>query len=273
MYQNLSLIIKGMIIGLGKIIPGVSGSLFALNLGLYEKGIDSISNFFKKPKENLIFLGTVGIGILISIIVFSKILNYMLIKYYVITMFLFIGLLLGSSEFLIKKNKPKNLKELILFIFTFLIMIIICFIKTKSEYNYTDNFLNKVFVFIIGLIDASTMIIPGISGTAVLMLMGCYNFFLSIFVNITNLNLININIIIYFSLGLFIGIILITKLMNHLLNKKKNIIYPIIIGFSLSSIVILFIETIFKIKNMYEIIFGIVLLIIGFKISKTYGIE
>ncbi len=273
MYQILILIIKGMIIGLGKIIPGVSGSLFALNLGLYERGIDSICNFFKNPKKNIIFLSTVGIGILISIILCSKILNYMLLKYYVLTMFLFIGLLFGSIPSLIKRHKLKDIKQKMFFIITFLSMIIICFFNVKTEYIYSDNLLNNLYVFLIGIIDAATMIIPGISGTAILMLMGSYQFFLSIFINITSFNFECINIVLYFSIGLFLGIIIVTKIMDYLLNKKPNIIYPIILGFSISSILILFIKTITQVTNIYEIIIGIVIFIIGFKISNVYGFE
>jgi putative membrane protein len=266
MYEIPILIIKGFIIGLAKIIPGVSGSLFALNLGLYERGIDAIDNFFKKTKENIYFLGTIGIGILIAIIFGSNIINYMLIHYYVLTMLLFIGLLSGSIPNLITKTNIKTKKEFLYFFITFFIMIIICFVKINNEYVYINNLPNNLFVFFIGMIDAATMIIPGISGTAILMLMGCYQFFLSIFVNITNLS--NINIILFFTLGLVIGIIIVTKIMNYLLNKKKDLIYPIILGFSLSSIIILLIQTITKISDIIQIFIGLPIMLLGFKIAK-----
>ena len=69
------LIIKGIIIGIGKIIPGVSGSMLAISKGIYQKLIDSINNFFKDIKNNSIFLIKVIIGTLISIIFFSNVIN------------------------------------------------------------------------------------------------------------------------------------------------------------------------------------------------------
>ena len=90
------LILKGIIIGIGKIIPGVSGSMLAISMGIYQKLIDSINNFFKYPKENLKFLIKIGIGIIISIIFFSNIILNCLNNYYLVTIFFFIGLIIGS---------------------------------------------------------------------------------------------------------------------------------------------------------------------------------
>ena len=107
MYKIPILIIKGFIIGIAKIIPGVSGSLVALNLGLYERGIEAISNFFNNVKSNMIFLLNVGIGIIISIIIGSKVIDYALLKFYFPTILLFIGLLIGTIPNLFKKANIK----------------------------------------------------------------------------------------------------------------------------------------------------------------------
>lgn len=270
MYKIPILIIKGFIIGLAKVIPGVSGSLVALNLGLYEKGIDAISNFFKNVKSNMFFLLNVGIGILFAIIIGSKIIDYALFKFYFPTMLLFIGLLMGSVPDLFRKANIKTRIEWFYFIFVFALMLTLCFIKNDIEFTYIDNFKNNLYVILIGFIDALTMIIPGISGTATFMLMGCYDFFLSIFSNLLNINNIleNIKIIILFAIGLGLGVILITKLMNYLLNNKKNIIYPIISSFSISSIMLLILQVFKSPLNVLEIIISIPLFIIGVKIAK-----
>ena len=90
------LILKGIIIGIGKIIPGVSGSMLAISMGIYQRLIDSINNFFKDTKNNFKFLLKIGIGIIIAIVFFSKLITSCLNKYYLITMFFFIGLIIGS---------------------------------------------------------------------------------------------------------------------------------------------------------------------------------
>ena len=97
------LILKGIIIGIGKIIPGVSGSMLAITLGIYQKIINSINNFLSNEKENFRFLFKLTIGIVISIVLFSNIIFKSFEQYYIITMFFFIGLIIGGFDD-IKKN-------------------------------------------------------------------------------------------------------------------------------------------------------------------------
>ena len=270
MYKIPILIIKGFIIGIAKIIPGVSGSLVALNLGLYERGIEAISNFFNNVKSNMIFLLNVGIGIIISIIIGSKVIDYALLKFYFPTMLLFIGLLIGTIPNLFKKANIKSKNEWFYFITIFILMLIFTTLKANNNFIYIDNLKNNLYVILIGFIDALTMIIPGISGTATFMIMGCYDFFLSIFANLTNINNLidNIKIVMLFMIGLGLGIIIITKLMSYLLNNKKDIIYPIITSFSVSSIVFLMLQVLNTKIKLIELLIGIVLFLLGIKISK-----
>ena len=77
MKEKLILILKGIIVGLGKIIPGVSGAMLAITLDIYDKCIEAISNFTKKIKENIYFLGYIGIGIILSVGLFSNVVIYL----------------------------------------------------------------------------------------------------------------------------------------------------------------------------------------------------
>ena len=106
--KSLILIIKGFFIGIAKIIPGVSGALLAITFNLYEEGLNAITNFFDNPKKNLFFLLKVGFGIILGIIIFSKVITYFFKYYYFLTMFFFIGLIGGGIIPIIKKNKSKN---------------------------------------------------------------------------------------------------------------------------------------------------------------------
>ena len=241
--NKIILMLKGFIIGLCKIIPGVSGSLVALNLGIYENLIYSISNFFKDIKGNFTFLSTIGIGIFLSIIIGSNIISYFLNNHFFITMIVFIGLLIGSTINILKNTKNK--KEYIITIITFILMFSLFFIKNDGQYVYTNSLINNLYIILLGFIDAATTIIPAVSGTAIFMILGSYNIYLLIFSN----PLSNMKLTILFFMGLFIGIILVSKLMNNLLQKKKEIIYPIINGFFLSSILFLLIETLKKLEN------------------------
>ena len=102
------LFIKGFIIGIGKIIPGVSGAMLAISLNLYEKGLNTITHFFNDIKNNLYFLGSLALGILFSCFFFSKILLFTFNNYYFLSMMLFIGLILGGIFSFIKENFQKE---------------------------------------------------------------------------------------------------------------------------------------------------------------------
>lgn len=259
--EKVILLLKGFIIGLAKIIPGVSGSLVALNLGLYEKGITAINSFFKDIKNNILFLSNIGMGILLAIMFGSKIINELLIKIPYLTMIVFIGLLIGSDISFLKNVKTKREKRYM--IVTFFIMVSLFFVKTNINYTYKDDTLNNMYVIFLGFIDATTMIVPAISGTVIFMLLGSYDFILSIFSNMFD----HIKIMIFFFMGLLIGIILITKLMDKLLRSKKEIFYSIINGFFLSSMIFMIFETSRINHTLIDNIITIPLLYISYKVG------
>ena len=102
-------LIKGFIIGIGKILPGVSGALLAILMGVYDKSIDYIINFKRNKKESIKYLFPIGIGVLLSIILFSsKVIYYTLSKYYFEIMMLFIGLIIGTTPSIINKTEKKD---------------------------------------------------------------------------------------------------------------------------------------------------------------------
>ena len=108
MKENIVLGIKGFVIGLANIIPGVSGGTLAITLGIYEKLIGVLTHFFKNWKENLKFLIPIGIGAVLSLLVFSNIIGYALEHYPVPTTLLFMGLILGGVPILLRKVKDKK---------------------------------------------------------------------------------------------------------------------------------------------------------------------
>lgn len=262
----MKLILYGIYIGIGKVIPGVSGSMIAMTLGVYERGIDSIDNFFKDIKNNSQFLGMLGIGILLSIIFGSKIIDYFLFKYYFFTMFLFLGLLFGTTKKMNSKIKY-NKKNIFMIIMITIVMFLINFSINNSIYNFNNNLGDYLYVILLGFIDAVSMIIPGISGTAIYMLLGTYNFILEIFSNPFN----NVTLLIIFSIGLLSGIILVTKLVNYLFKNKKELIYSIILGFSYSSLIIILLKTIILLNIDIYIILYLIIFLIGFFVGIKIG--
>ena len=261
------LILKGIIIGIGKIIPGVSGSMLAISMGVYDKLINCINDFFKDKKNNFKYLLKLGIGVVISIIFFSNIILKCLNNYYIITIFFFIGLILGSfksiNNYLLKKN------NYIIFI-TFFIVFGLGFININNIINIDNYFYCFLFFILAGFVDAFTMVIPGISGTATLMMMGAYDMLMHTFATMFELeNLFkNIKILFPFSIGLIMGIIITAKLVNYLFKHYKNKTYSGIIGFSIGTIFMMAFKCIKSNYTLTELILSYLMLFIGILISK-----
>lgn len=257
------LFIKGMIIGIGKIIPGVSGSMLAVSMGVYERLINSVNNFFDNSKENSKFLLKVGIGIVISIIFFSNIILNLLTKYYLITMFLFIGLILGSLNEIKDKIAKKN--NYIVFM-VFILITLLGLINVNNEVNISNVFLKFIYYFFAGIIDAVTMIIPGISGTATLMMYGCYEDIIQTYSSILDISNFSSNLLVLipFIIGMGIGIILTVKLVDYLFKNKKEKTYSVIYGFCLSTIVIMGIKCINSTYSLLQLIIAFVFMPLGY---------
>ena len=219
------LILKGIIIGIGKIIPGVSGSMLAISMGIYQKLIDSVNNFFNRQKESFKFLIKIGIGVVISIVFFSNIILKCLDKFYLITIFFFIGLIIGGCDD-IKENTNK--KYNFIAIISFVLVTLLGLININNEVNITNSFFNSLYFLFIGFVDAVTMVIPGISGTATLMMLGAYEKVMELYSNIFNFNIIidNLKLIIPYVIGIVLGIVITVSLLIYCLKdiKKKHIV-------------------------------------------------
>jgi len=279
MKKNIILVIKGMIIGLANVIPGVSGGTLMITLGIYEQVIDTISHLLSNFKNNLKFIIPLGIGVVLSLLLFSKIIGISLEKYPFATTLFFLGLIIGGIPLIIKNlNKNKDSKKISNYIIAFIsfaFIIIFAMFKTGNDVNLSNlSFLNLTTLFIVGIIASATMVIPGISGSFVLMLLGYYKPIIDTVRNITNFNLLTHNIIVLgtFGIGILIGIILVSKLIELLLKKFETKTYYAVFGFVLASCIAI-IKPLFSLKiSILEIIIGIILFIIGaisaYKISE-----
>lgn len=261
----MNLTIKGFIIGIGKIIPGVSGAMLAITLGEYDKIINSIAHMRDNLIKNMKYLSKIGVGIILSIILTSKLIVKCLDNYYFITILLFTGIIIGGIPEIAKtiKIKRKDIIISILCITGILIITNITPTPTTNVINY--NIIDFTKLIGIGIIDAISSIVPGISGTAILISLGYYNHILETFATIPDLSLItrNLFILIPFIIGFIIGSILISKIINLALKKIPNII-NILVTFLMSyTTSILLKNTLMKETNTLEIIIGIILFIIS----------
>lgn len=277
--KNLILIIKGIVIALANIIPGVSGGTLMITLGVYEQIIDIISHPFKNLKNNWKFILFIGIGAVAGILGFSKLISYCLDKFPLATPLFFIGLILGGIPLLFRKGKVKDnikISNIIICLITFGIVLLFTFLNSgNSVVTITTDIKGIVLLFLVGMISASSMIIPGISGSFMLMLLGYYKPIIDIVSNLTKFNNLwnNLKILIPFGFGLVFGIVLVAKLIEYLLKKYEVKTYFGVIGFVLASVIAIIVP-LFKVSfNVVELIIGIVLLLLGslatYKISNN----
>ena len=253
------LIFKAFLIGLGKIIPGVSGSIIAISFGLYEKIIDAISNYFKDIKKNTIFLFKIMLGVSLAIFIGAKILYYFINNYPNITLMMITGLIIGNVPSLFKKAKYSKKNIFLTIIPILLIIAFNVFFKFEVK-NNANNFT----IILLGILESATTIIPGISGTAVLINLGYYNY------NLQMISSLNINYLFFYVIGVIIGLILLVKLIEFILKNYSIVFYLVINGLVIASIYSIF--TSFTFTSFNEFVMGLSLLILGIFISylSTY---
>lgn len=281
----LKSILKGMVIGIANIIPGVSGGTMAVSMGIYDKLIYSVTHLFSEFKKSVRFILPIGIGMVIGIIGLSFIIEFLFDKFPIQTNLFFIGLILGGlpAIFVKVKSQPIRVPHIISFLIFFGMVVGMAALGEvdKAGSVLTFNFVNCIILFFIGLIAAATMVIPGVSGSMVLMLLGYYN---SIIETINNLirSLVafdmngimqGILILIPFGIGVVAGIFAIAKLIEIIFAKFPYLAYWAIIGLIIASPFAIVLMNDFSGINLVAILTGAVALVLGCGIAYKLGEE
>lgn len=272
MKEKIILFIKGVVLGVAFVIPGVSGGTLAVLMGIYEELIEAASNFYKSIadfKKYFMYLLPIGLGVVFSIAVFAKLIKFGLDKAPIITILIFLGMIIGGIPALVRnvKGTKTNLKDMTLMLVGLIIVIsMLIFHKTNSNVVLTNmSITGYITLLLVGAIAAVTMVVPGISGSFTLMLIGYYEPVLNLVNDITSFKNLGSNLILMgtFMLGVFIGIIFISKIIEWCLKHYKRETYYAIIGFVLSSIISVIYEVSKFPFNLTHLIIGIVLLVIN----------
>ena len=264
--------IKGFIIGLGIIFP-ISASGLAISLGVYEKLLDAINNLKKDFKKNLPFLIPMCLGIVISAAVSCILINYTYKKYPIATLLFFEGLIIGGFPLIFKKTEKKyNIKNFICFFVGITLLVGISLINAGETVSLTFNASGYLKGALAGLIAGGTMIIPGVSGSLILVILGYYEPLLEIINNVIKFNNFGVNFIMAFcfGIGMLTGLFIISKVMNYFLTNHRIKTYFAVVGFVLASIINVGILICGNSINITEVIVGVILLIIGFMLSFKY---
>ena len=282
-------VVKGMLIGVANIIPGVSGGTMMVSMGVYEKIISVVNNLFKDIKKSILTLLPLGIGMVLGVAVFSFIIPWCLEVYPFPTSFCFIGLILGgvpaivkpAKESLHKEGKSISVPHIIAFVFFFALAVGMAAMN-ETQTNFASFDLNLGFIiaiFLVGVVSAATMVVPGVSGSLVLMILGFYEgimssisgFISAVFAFDWAQIFYYVGILAPFGVGFIVGVFAVAKLIEWLFVKFPSVTYCGIIGLIVASPIAIVIKMGHNNINFVTIIVGIVLLAVGTWFTYWFG--
>ena len=233
-------VLKGIVIGVANAIPGVSGGTMMVIMKVFDRLLGAVSFNLKKLKENFWFLLTIVIGMGIGVILSSKVLSICFEQFYVQTQFFFMGVVLGSLPMIYKEaTKEKKLTPVHLIPFAIGVAVIIgvSLISSSMGANTVRTTLDVstvIYLVIVSIIAAAAMIMPGLSGSLVLLILGGYQ------TAIQAVDEMNIPILIPIAIGVIIGIVACAKLITLCLKKWQRGTYSVILGLIFGSFYAIF---------------------------------
>lgn len=279
-------ILRGMVVGLSNVIPGVSGGTMMVSMGIYDKLILVLTHFIKKFKEAVMLVLPLGIGMLLAIAIFSKVFSQVLFPNYPLqTNLFFIGLIIGGLPVIYKKVKGKKtgFGSILAFAFFFVLVVGMAMmgegVDTGAEVSISLG--SMIELFFVGMVAAGTMVIPGVSGSMVMMILGYYNMIIdTINAFIDALRAFDVagmfvccTVLVPFGIGMIVGIVVVAKFIEFILKKYSQIAYWAIIGLIVASPFAILLMMEVGTVGIVEIVTGIIMLAVGFFIAMKLGGE
>ncbi|BFL68320.1 MULTISPECIES: DUF368 domain-containing protein [Staphylococcus] len=268
-------IFKGFGMGTSDLIPGVSGGTIALLLGIYDGFISSISGLFSKrfwPSFKFLLPIIIGMGLAIAIL--SNLFNYLLSYHEIPTMFFFTGLIIGIIPYLLKISNFKRTfetKHYLMIVLGIFILVIITLLNNGDKHSgetLTLSFGLIIKYFIAGIFASSAMLLPGISGSFMLLVFGVYGTVMFSISELMKLNFAALPILIIVGLGILTGFMLSSRIIQYFLHHHTTMTFALIIGLVIGSIYAVFPG---YPENGLAWITSLLTMIIGFVVSFTLG--
>lgn len=278
-------ILKGCVMGIANVIPGVSGGTMAVSMGIYDRLITALTHLFKEFKKSFVTVLPIGIGMVIGILGLSRLIEWMFGIIPVQTNLFFIGLILGGLPMIIKEVKGKKVNAgcVVGFIFFFLLVVGLALLDgiKGTDADLSFSILTELKLFGVGVVAAATMVIPGVSGSMMLMLMGYYEPVISaINSTVDALRAMDMDglmsgilILAPLGIGVVVGIFVIAKIIEWLFNKFATVVYWCIIGLIAASPIAIIImnHDIFAGMNAVVVITAVIALAVGCVIAYFLG--
>ena len=277
-------ILQGMVVGIANIIPGVSGGTMMVAMGLYDRLIHAITHLKSEFKDSMKLLIPIFAGAGIAIVALSRLFEFLLATYPIPTNFAFCGLIAGSLPFIFKKVKGHKVtvSKIIPFLIFFGVVILMALLGETggASADVSLGFVNLLKLFGVGVVAAATMVVPGVSGSMMLMLLGYYDTILKVINDFVDALvkfdmgglLTGVGILAPFGIGVVIGIFLIAKLIEFIFSKAEIHAYYGIIGLILASPIAILMKTDWSGISVLMVGIGVVTFALGwFTASKLGG--
>lgn len=275
--------LKGMVIGIANIIPGVSGGTMAVSMGIYDKLIHCLTHLFKELKESIKFLLPVLIGAAVALVGLSFIITPAFEYFPLQTNCLFVGLIVGGLPAVWTKVKGKGLKASYVIPFLiFFVLVVGMAVIGETEGAAADLSLSVgsvIKLFLVGILASATMVIPGVSGSMILLLIGYYNpivaaikSFVEALVAFDMAGILQgCGVLIPMGIGIVVGIFVIAKIIEFIFEKFPMQAYWAIIGLIVASPIAIFLLGEMGTINVISILTSAVTLVAGFIIAMKLG--
>ncbi len=229
-------ILMGFVIGIAAITPGLSAGVIAAAAGLYEPAVHAIVNIRKEFRKSVVFLMPLGIGAVLGILLFSKVMKELMVSSKFIVLYIFLGLIAGSIPALVKEANSSGFRKRYL-LATVIAFILVIYAERNAAWlpNQADAAQSNIVLTIIcGAVLAFGTIVPGISSSIILMRLGMYEMLLSALADI------NIKVLAIAGVGFAVTALVIIKLVDILFSRFRGFAYYAVIGFLIGSMVMVF---------------------------------
>ena len=223
----------GVVVGVANVIPGVSGGTMAVVLHVFDQLVEALS--LKNLKKHIGFLITLGFGAVIGILAFSNAITYLLEHFPVATNLTFIGLIVGSIPMIFRRAWTGKVScgNVIPFLIGAAVMVALAFVNEGTLGNHTETVLtvtNFFYLLAVAAVSTVAMILPGISGSLVMMILGAY------YTVIGAISDLNIPILIPVAIGCLIGLVFGSRLISKLIERFPSATYSAILGLVVGSL-------------------------------------
>ena len=277
--QYLLKILRGALIGLANVIPGVSGGTMMVSMGIYDTLIHCITHLFREFVKSVKTLLPYVIGMVLGILGLSFAVTWGLESFPLQTNCLFIGLILGGLPAILAevKTEKKGAVGAVLFVLFFALVIVLQLLRAEHVNTVAPSFAEVIRLFFLGALASATMVIPGVSGSMILMLLGYYQPVMAALKGLTTSLAAgdmavfgsHIAILLPFAVGIVVGIFAIAKLIEILLRRRKGYTYCAILGLVAASPVVILMNAFASgaVLTVPAVLMGAVMLLIGFAVA------